>query len=117
LALGADVGGEDFGEIDPDDGSLGDGEGDDEGYEEGQEEVEVLAGVEDPGYAGQREATADGADEEERFAADLVDDGDAEEGGEEVRQADDDGLFGTGYGVEAGAGEDVVEVVKNRIDA
>ena len=78
LSFGADVGGEDFGEVDPDDGSLRDGEGDDEGYEEDQEHVEMLVGVEDPGDSGEGETAAYGSDEEERFAADLVDDGDAD---------------------------------------
>ena len=77
----------------------------------------MLVGVEDPGDAEQGDAAAYGSDEQEGFAAYLVDDGDAEEGGEEVRQTDDDGLFGAGDGVEACVGEDVVEVVEDGVDA
>ena len=117
MALGADVGGEDLGEIDPDDGSLRDGEGHDEAYEEGEEEVEVLVGVEEPGHSGEGEAAAYGSDEEEGLTADLVDDGDADEGSDEVGEADDNGLLGAGDGAEAGVGEDVVEVVEDGVDA
>lgn len=117
MALRADVGGEDFAEVDPDNGSLGDGEGDDEANEEREEQMEMFAGVEDPGDAREREEAADGSDEKEGFAADFVDDGDADEGGDEVGESDDDGLDGAGDGVEAGVGEDVVEVVKDGVDA
>ena len=59
-------------------------------------------GGEDTGDAGEREAGADGADEEEGFATDFIDDGDAEEGGDEVGEADVDGLRGGGDAGEAG---------------
>src|ERR1700727_385663 len=77
----------------------------------------MLAGVEDPGYSGEGEEAADGSDEEERLAADLVNDGDADEGGDEVGESDDYGLDGAGDGVETGVGEDVVEVVEDGVDA
>ena len=79
--------------------------------------MEMLVRVEDPGDSGEGEATAYGSDEKKGFAADLVDDGDADEGGDEVGETDDDGLHGAGDGVEAGVGEDVVEVIQDGVDA
>ncbi len=117
LALGADVGGEDFGEVDPDDGPLRDGEGDDEGDEEGEEQVKMFAGVEYPGDSGEGEGAAYGSDEEEGLAADLIDDGDADEGREKVGETYDDRLHIAGHGTEAGIGEDVVEVVEDCVDS
>lgn len=117
LSFGAHVGGEDFREINPDNGALRDGEGDDEGHEKSEEKVEMFASVEDPGDPGEREGAAYGSDEEEGFAADLVDDGDADKRGEEICQAHDDGLHVAGHGAEAGVAEDVVEVVEDCVDS
>ena len=60
---------------------------------------------------------ADGADEEEGFAAELVDDGHGEEGGAEVHGAEQDGLLVAGELGEAGGGKNVVRVIEDGVDA
>jgi hypothetical protein len=52
LSFGADAGGKDFCNVDPDDRALGDGEEDDEQHEEPHQQALVGVGVEDSGYAG-----------------------------------------------------------------
>ena len=84
LALGADVGGEDLAEVDPDDGTLRDGEEDDEADEQREQQRLVAPVPKMTATPARADAAADGADEQEGLAAELVDEGDAEQGGEEI---------------------------------
>src|SRR5215472_17679008 len=77
----------------------------------------MFVGVEDPGDSGEGETAAYGSDEEERFATDLVDDGDADESGKEIGEADDDSLEVARHGAEASVGEDVVKVIEDGVDS
>src|SRR5579875_1036690 len=102
LALGADVGGEDLGDVDPDDRALGDREEHDEGDKERQQQRKMLAAKKDIRHTGEAERVARGSDQEQSLAAELVDDGDAEQGGEQVGGTDGDGLQVGGDVAEAG---------------
>ena len=57
------------------------------------------------------------ADQQQCLAAELVDQAHAEEGGEQIDEADAHGLQRRRVGAEAGRGEDVVRVVEDRVDA
>ena len=117
MPLRANIGGEDLAEVDPDDRALRKSEEDDEADKQGKKQLEVLIDGEDIRDAGERKAGADRADEEQGLAAELIDDGDAEQGGDEVGGADHNGLVGARDRGKAGAGEDVIEIVENGVDA
>src|SRR5580704_11985448 len=74
LAFGADLIGENFTDVNPDDGALRKREEGNEADEEPDEEALVLLREENVGDAAETKRGADGTDQEERLAADLVDD-------------------------------------------
>src|SRR5271163_319642 len=73
--------------------------------------------VEDSGDTTEGDGHADGADQKEGFAADLIDEAHAEEGGQEVNKTDAYGLQRGGVCAESGGGEDVVGVIEDCVDA
>ena len=92
LALGADAVGKDLRDVDPDDRALRDGEEQDVDHQHPDEQALMRVGVEDLGDRGEGEHHADRADEQKRLAAELIDQRHAQEGGEEVDDADQNGL-------------------------
>src|ERR1022692_1362477 len=117
LALGADQVGKHFAEVDPDDGALREGEETDEADEQPDQELLALSGGKDDGHTGQTNGGAGGAGEQQFFAAQAVDHAHGDDGEEEVGGADGHGLEVAGDFVEAGALEDVVEVIEDGVDA
>jgi hypothetical protein len=77
----------------------------------------VRIGREDPRDAGEAGCGAGCADEEKRFAAELVDEAHADHGEDEVGEADGDGLLIAGELAESGRREDAVEVIEDGVDA
>ena len=79
LALRAHARREDFRDVHPNDGALRDRKEDDEQHEHPDQRALVCMRVEDEGDAGESECHADGPDEQESLAAELVDEAHAEE--------------------------------------
>ena len=77
----------------------------------------AAAGGKDDGHSGQTDGGAGGAGEQQLLAAEAIDDAHGDDGEEQVGGADGHRLKVAGDFVEAGALEDVVEVVENRVDA
>src|SRR6185312_17022706 len=117
LALGAHVRREDFAEIDPDDRSLRDSKERDETNQKREQKILVRVRTIDEGHADKADSVAHCADQEQCFATELVNEADADEGCNKIRGSDDDCLHVCADGTEAGAAEDVVEVVEDGIDA
>ena len=77
----------------------------------------MLLGEEHDCHAAQAEGHADAADQQQRLAAELVDEGHGKQRGDQVHGADGDGLQIARDLAEAGHAEDVVRVIENGVDA
>ena len=105
MPFGAHASGEDFRQVDPDDCALRDGKGDDVQNQQRQQVVLVAGDLKNDRDQQKANGHADGADEQQRFAAELIDDRDGGDGCDQVGQPDIDGLLAGGEAVEAGSGE------------
>src|SRR5664279_5778803 len=77
----------------------------------------MFAAEEDRRNAGQRSRCADGADKQQRLAADAIDDRHRQHGEQKVGCSDSDRLQISGYAAESCFGEDVIQIVKDRVDS
>src|ERR1700730_14183963 len=109
LAFGAHAIREDFADVDPDYRSLGDGEKGDVGYEEPQQIILMLVGEKNARDASEAQRGADGPDQQQSLASELVDYGHAQQRGQQVRAAYGDGLQVAGKLAETGGGKNIVQ--------
>src|ERR1700683_14309 len=117
LTFGADLVGEDFADVDPDDRALGKREEGDEADQQPDQQVLMLMSEEDVGYAAEAGCGAHRAHQEECFSADLVDHGHGDHGEQEICGADGYRLQVAGNLAEARGDKDVVDVVEDGVDA
>ena len=117
LALGPHRIGENFREVNPDDGALGEGEKRDVADQQPDQKALVLAGEENYRDSGQTERGADGADQQQGLAAEPVDHRHCDHGEEQVGGPDRHRLQVAGDFAEAGVSKNVVQVIENRVDA
>src|ERR1700733_671369 len=117
LTLGAHAVGKDLADVDPEHRALRHGEGGDERHQQPDEPVQMGVGVKDVGDEAETDAEADGADEQQLLAAELVDDRHGQQGKDQVGGSDGDGLQVSGDFGRAGESEDVVQVIEDGVDA
>src|ERR1019366_7661651 len=109
--------GKHFAEVNPDDRALREGEEGDEADEQPDQEVLAPPGGKDEGHTGQTDGRATSSGEQQLLAAQAIDHAHGEHGEEQVGGADGHGLEVAGDLVEPRALEDVVEVIKDGVDA
>ena len=116
LSLGANTIGENFADVNPNDGALGKRKKRDVRDEQPDKIFVVPVGEEDGGDSGEAGSGADGADEEKFLTANFVDESHRDHREDEVGGADGDGLKVRRDFVEASIGEDRVQVIENGVD-
>ena len=116
LALGANRVGKDFADVNVNDQALGKSKEGDKGDQQGQQRGLVAVGIKDPSHAGKANGSTDGSDDEQALAAETVDQRHADQGEDEIGDADGDGLRVAGELAEAGGGKDGVHVADDGID-
>ena len=117
LALGADVVGKDFADVDPDDRALRERKEGDIGNQQPDQRARMRVRREDPGHARQATGRARRANQQQHLAAQLIDHAHSDHGEDQVGKADGDGLLVAAELAESGLGKDVVQVVENRVDS
>src|ERR1041385_5972277 len=108
--------GEDLGDQNPDHGALADRVRRDKGEDAGRHDGDV-AGIEGPRAEAERRDVAERADEQQRAPAEPVDEPEADEGEDEVRDADADRLQQRRLLAETGEAEYARREVEDRVDA
>src|SRR5690348_7236311 len=117
LAFGTHRVGKDFGEVDPDDGALGEGKKGDIADEQPDQLVLMLPGKKDGRNASQAERRAHRTHQQQSLAAKLINDRHGNDGEEQVGETDSHGLQAGGGLAVAGVGKNVVQVIKDGVDA